>query len=132
MMMRLSAVPLDDSTSIKDIPFTVVIAELGTSSTLVLNGIVRVTVTVMPDLSVYSFSAAALADSARSCLKAELLAEVKPSRGVKLLEGEKPLPGVKLAELNPLGGVKLPENVGRVDVCVVATAFNEVTSTVTG
>ncbi len=65
MIKCLSVVPLAEITSTKDLPPMVVIAELGTNRTFVLKDIVRVTVIVMPDLSVYSLVVVVLADDAR-------------------------------------------------------------------
>ena len=124
--MRLSAVPFADITSTKDIPPILVIAELGTKRTSVLNCIVRVTVMVMPDFSVYSL-AAVLPVGGIMASREELSEPEKISGGVKSAEGVKLAVGLK-----PSGGVKLPENIGRLAVWVVDTPINEVTSTVTG
>ena len=95
----------------------VTIAELGTKRTLVLNGIVKVTVTVIPALSVYSL--VAVVEFADDVVSPD--GRVKPSGRVKLAEG------VKFE-----GRVKLPVGIRAFVVCVVATGISDVSSTVTG
>jgi len=114
-------VPSSLNTTTYDCPVWVLIAALGTMSTLVLIGISRVTVTVMPDLRVYWV----VLDEEAAFL-CRLPAEgVKPAGGVKPAEGVKPAGGEK-----PLGCVEFPDGKKLLAV-VVGMGVREVNSTVT-